>query len=198
MKIPWYLWCIICILLVFCILLFVQSKFICVTLPEEINEIAVLLTLIAVIIYVYYTYILAKDTWTPSASFLLKPYPQAPYHFLFLIQNHSKLPLNCCCKLNARVMGQQVELGKFYSGESSFDLQPFGAAHGHFDIKDIINKANKTLAEMKKLALTCDIKEPLYLDIEFWYNPIGTKKVTQNPKQPHYFDFKRDILVMDF
>jgi len=198
MKIPKWLWWIISVLLLCGILGLIVNNISENQVLKGLGDFALILTLIAVIIYVYFTYMLAKDTWLPSASFLLKPYPNDPYHFAFFVQNHSKVSLNCWCNLNATVYGQSVTLGNFYSGESSFDLQPFGAAHGHFDIKDLLVKAGKTLEEIKKLAPSSNVKEQLYLNIDFWYSPIGSKEITHNPFQPHYFDFNRDIMVMDF
>ena len=165
----------------------------------EIANFALVLTLGAILAYVYYTYLLAKDAWTPSASFALKAYPNDPYHFSFQIQNHSKVSLNCWCNLNATVYGQSISLGGFYSGQSSFDLQPFGGGNGHFDIRDILVTANRTLDDMKQGAGADDPKKQLYLNIECWFNPVGRKSsMTRNPRQPHYFDFKRDIMVTDF
>lgn len=164
----------------------------------DIANFALILTFAAVLVYVYCTYLLAKDAWTPSASFALKAYPNDPYHFAFLIQNHSKISLNCWCNLNATIYGQTVSLGGFYSGQSSFDLQPFGSGNGHFDIRDILVKANCNLQDMKQSAEPSNLKKQLYLNIEFWYSPIGVYKVTRNPFQPHYFDFTRDVIVADF
>lgn len=164
----------------------------------DIASFALILTLAVLLAYAYYTYLLARDTWTPSASFVLQALPNDPYHFGFYIQNYSKVSLNCWCNLNATVYGQAVSLGGFYSGQSSFDLQPFGSVRGHFDIRKILAKANRNLQEMKQSAASSDPKEQLYLNIEFWYNRICEKSVTRNPRQPHYFDFARDVIVADF
>jgi hypothetical protein len=74
----------------------------------DIANFALILTLAAVLVYVYYTYLLAKDAWTPSASFVLEAYADDPYHFAFLIWNHSKVSLNYWCNLNATIYGQAV------------------------------------------------------------------------------------------
>jgi hypothetical protein len=165
---------------------------------QVITNLAVVLTLAVLIIYAYHTYLLAKDAWTPSAAFVLEPYPSHPYHFLFLLQNHSKVSLQCWCNLNATVYGQPVALDGFYGGKTSFDLQPFGVATGHFDLSDILCKANRTVEEMKHKASPSDTKQQLRLEIEFWYNAFGSTSAVRNVKQPHYFDFVRDAMVADF
>jgi hypothetical protein len=91
-----------------------------------------------------------------------------------------------------------VDLDNFYGGKSSCDIQPYGDPCGHFDIQDILAKANLTIKEMKQKAISAKPKEQLHLDIEFWYTPVGAKNETHNPRQPHYFDFNRDKLVADF
>lgn len=165
---------------------------------EQFANFALILTLAAILIYVYYTYLIAKDAWTPHASFVLMPYPSDLHHFAFLIQNHSKVSLKCWCNLNATVNGQDVFLDGFYNGQSSFDLQPFGAANGHFAIQDILTKANLNIQVMKKKATSDNLKKQLYLNIDFWYSADNNDKKIHNSNQPYYFDFARDVIVLDF
>jgi hypothetical protein len=164
----------------------------------DVADVALVLTLAALLVYVYCTYALAKDAWTPSASFALAPYPDDCYHFAFLIHNHSKFPLKCWCNLNATVNGRPVSLEGFYGGKSSFDLQPFGGGSGHFDVRDILAKAGADLDEMKREAPSGNAKQQLYLNIEFWYAPGDPRAITRNPRQPHYFDFECSQMVADF
>jgi hypothetical protein len=86
----------------------------------------------------------------------------------------------------------------FYGGRHSFHIQPYGAGRGHFDLRDILKKAGQTVNQMTQEAENIQSKEPLYMNIEFWYNPLGMGQITRNPNQPHYFDFKRSVLVADF
>jgi len=164
----------------------------------KIADFSLILTLVAVLLYVYYTYLLAREAWVPSASFALVPYPNTPYHFAFILQNHSKVSLQCWCKLNATVYGQNVSSSGFYGGQHSFDLQPFGGGNGHFDVQDLLRSAGYNLQQIKQAASSNNTKSQLYLNIEFWYNPVGSKVKTTNPRQPHYFDFINDIMVADF
>jgi len=165
---------------------------------RELDYLALILTLIAIIVYVYYTYLIAKDAWTPCASFVLQQKEDDKYHLYFLIQNHSEFSLNCWCKLNAKIYEQSVEIGGFYSGKSSFDIQPYGHAQGHFDLRTLIEKSNKTLDELKSSASPTNNRQQLHFNIEFWYNPIGSKKITCNVRQPYFFDFTNDSLSVDF
>jgi hypothetical protein len=199
MKIPrWLLAIIILIIFLgftgFFVEFFSEYRFL-----SSISSLALILTLAVVSIYAYYTYLLAKDAWTPSASFMLKQFEDDPYHFHFIIKNNSKVSLSCWCDLNIKVFNKEVSLGGFYGGQSSFDLQPYGIGLGHFNIRDILTKENFKLEDMKRIIKDSDVKEALYFDIEFWYYPIDNKELlVRNPNQPHYFDFSKDIIVTDF
>jgi len=168
------------------------------------NNLIHFLTLAAVICYAYYTYVIAKDAWTPSASFVLVPIEKKGHRFAFLIKNHSKVSLQCWCKLNASVYGKPAQLESphndkdFYGGKTAFDVQPFGVANGVFDISDIVKSAGYTVEELERDASSQNVRSQLYLNIEFWYNPVGTTDEVKNPKQPHYFDFRNKMMITDF
>ena len=162
------------------------------------GNLAVVLSLAVLIVYAYHTFLLARDAWTPSASFVLRALPNDPYHFAFLLQNHSKLSLNCWCNLNATIYGQPVASDGFYGGKSSFDLQPFGSAMGHFNVRDLLAKSNRTIEEMRANASVDSTRQQLRLNIDFWYNPVGVTTPTHNVPQPHYFDFRNEVIVADF
>ena len=53
------------------------------------NVLLTSLTLTALAVYAYHTYLIAKDAYTASASLVLQPFPNDPYHIAFIIQNHS-------------------------------------------------------------------------------------------------------------
>lgn len=199
MKVPLWLTSLVTLLVLLGALSFICALRAQSNLLDHVADFALVLTLAALIIYSYYTYLIAKDAWTPSASFAIVQVPGSHHHFLFLIQNHSKMSLRCWCRLNPSVYGQQVELDAFYGGQTSFDVQPFGTAQGHFDLAtDILTKVGRTPQEMRQKVAPADIKRQLYLDIEFWYQPYGSSQVYKNVKQPHYFDFSSELLVADF
>ena len=198
MKMPWWLWLVIILVALGASISFFAKGFHKAEVLDNIGALALAFTLIVVSIYTYYTYVLAKDAFTPSASFGLKEYTNDPYQITFTLQNHSKVSLNCWCELNASVVGQPVALGGFYHGESSIDLQPFRGMQGHFDMRDILAKANYSVQEIQLKVGQSDPKELLYLNIEFWYNPVGSNSITRNPPQPRFFDFGQKKFVVDF
>lgn len=199
MKLPLVLKLLVATLVLTGVYGFVSAICVRSSLLGQIADLALVLTLAALVVYCYYTYLIAKDASTPSAAFSLVMLQDSPYHFAFLIHNHSKLSLQCWCRLNPTVYGQQVTLYGFYGGQTSFDIQPFGAANGHFNLAtDILSMVGRTPQEMKGKVTSTDVKRQLYLDIEFWYQSYGSSHIVRNVKQPHYFDFAHDVLVADF
>ena len=51
---------------------------------------------------------------------------------------------------------------------------------------------------MKQKASPDNLKKQLYLNIDFWYSPVNEDRKIHNPRQPYYFDFARDVIVLDF
>jgi hypothetical protein len=168
-------------------------------LLAEMSSLALIFTFAILILYTYYTYKIASEAWTPVASFSMEQHPIFPYTVNCQILSHSKFPLECWCNINPSVCGQNVRMEGFYGEESSWTLVPFIAGTGNFDISKILQKAGKTVQEMKQMAGTVDVKEQLYFKIVFYYYPVGKKKAKISyPVQPYYFDFVRDALVLDF
>ena len=86
-------------------------------LVNILSPLAIILTLGVLIIYTYYTYLLAKYQIIPSASFGLVQSPDDPYHFAFIRSNQSKYPIKCWCNLNATTRGTNL-LYKGVNGNS--------------------------------------------------------------------------------
>jgi len=164
----------------------------------NVGNFALMLTLVGLLCYVYYTYVLAKDTMTPSASFTLQHLPNDSFHFRFIIHNHSRLSLRCWCNLNLTVCGDPISLEGFYGGQSSFNVQPFGTANGHFDLRDYIRVAGETIQNLVSTTRPQNLQSQLRMDIDFWYVSVGSGVIVHNPRQPYYFDFIRREIVLDF
>ena len=165
----------------------------------DMANVALILTLATLALYTFYTYKIAKEAWTPVASFNMEPNTVFPYIVYFQIRNHSKFPLECWCNINPSICGQSVQMEGFYGEKSSWTLVPFGAGTGHFEIPKILEKVGKTVHDMKQMAGIDDVKEQLSFKVAFYYYPVGKKmEKISYPVQPYYFDFVHDALVLDF
>ena len=162
------------------------------------GDFALILTFIVLVFYAYYTYSIAREAWTPCVSFDV--YKTRPQYTLitFEIKNHSKVAVQCWCKLNASVIGGPVSLPGFFNGETSFDVQPFSKVEGEFTYVDLLSKAGKNQGDLSKSRTDDNAKKLFCMDVEFWYNKVGEKEKIVSPKQPYYFDFVRGELVADF
>jgi hypothetical protein len=163
-----------------------------------VSDFSLIATFITILFYVFYTYLLAKEAWTPSSKFELHQSPENKYVYIFLLFNHSKVPIRCWCNLNVTIRGKTIIADGFYGEKSSFDLQPYGGGTGILKLQDILAKDELTVDEAKRIALSYKPKEMLYMDIQFSYSTMDSTSKIKNPKQPHYFDFAREVLVADF
>lgn len=161
-------------------------------------DIALVITLIALIFYVYYTYLLAAEIWTPTASYQFIQQKSDVFSFTFSIKSYSKFSLECWCNLNVKVNGNPVSASGFFANLSPVLLQPHGQLDAYFNMRSILKQVDYTIDKMKEEYDENNIKGQLYFDIEFWYTPTGRQKKVQNPRQPFYFDFKNNVLITDF
>ena len=212
MKIPIILWIIAPIFAIFGTVGAILKIKYDLVLLEIFTNWSLIITLLVVIFYVYFTYKIASNDWTPSARFTVYPDKKNPLIIIFSIQNHCKNSLECWCNINATVYGKPVSLNGFYGGEHPWRLQPHGIVHGNFKIEEILEKLNYNIKNIKSESNFNNHKEQLYLNIQLWYMPIDIRfkkdkskaRYTHlqrhyiiNPDQPHYYDFRDFTLVLD-
>ena len=166
---------------------------------DQVEGFAIIITLSVLICYCYSTYLLAKEAWTISASWSLVQIENSPYKFCLFFHNFSKFHVKCYCNLNASIYGKPIETGGFFSGKSAVDIQPYSSANTAFHSLDIfLEKDNRKIKQMIEDAKDQNRKDQLYLNIDFWYHRSGSNDVVHSPKQPKFFDFRREIWVSDF
>jgi hypothetical protein len=164
-------------------------------------DLSLVASLAALLLYVYYTYVLARESAVISASIVLKQSDQIRTDIRCIVQNFSKFPLHCWCDLNGTVFETPVALDGFYAAKTSFDVQPFGTVEGHFTVEEVLGKAGITLADARQqVDNQAGRKDAIYLNVDFWYRIPGTPAAdsVRNPRQPYYFDVARNLLVLDF
>jgi hypothetical protein len=132
-------------------------------------EYAVILTLVVLIFYVYYTFLLAKYQIVPSASFELVQAQDDPYHFGFKMVNYGKYPVECWCDLNATTSGVPLKYKGFYSGNEPRLLKPMDGRMGHFRITDLLMNTKYKISSLESDANSENFKQLLHLNIKFWY-----------------------------
>jgi hypothetical protein len=167
------------------------------TIAKGLADLALWLTLAALVYYVYFTYLLARDAWSFNAAFAIVLISTG--HYWFLVTNRSKQMLECWCDLHATVLGQPALLGGFYSGQHPMLVQSDTIAQGHFKIEDILQTVNQNMASMRTLAEQGGLMTNLLrLEVEFWYYPVGQKRMSRRtPIMAHYYDFLDNKLVYD-
>lgn len=169
---------------------------------DAVSQIAVVLTLVALIAYAYDTHRIAKWTTTPSASFFLTQADQQrnPLILTSLPRNYSKVPLVCHCNLHAKLCGESVEYGGFYSGKKPWYLQPLQRPQGIVDLRRIFEAGGYIEAQIRERweqALSETQSSVLRLDVEFWYSTLDGRFNSPHFREGYYFNFSKNALVLD-
>ena len=103
------------------------------------------LSFIALVVYAYLTYLIAKDIYNPLVSFSLRQIKEGkedePTHLGFTMINKSKVEVEVFGKLWSKVNNELFEFKDgFYGDKRHWILQPFTEGFGHFYLKDLKNK----------------------------------------------------------
>ncbi len=167
-------------------------------LQDAVTSSASILALLALVVYVFFTYKLAEAGNLPCASLELSQHSSNPYLVIPILQNHSRFSLQCWCRLNATVNAKPVSFPGFYGGVTSFDLQPLAIWHGNFKIEELLAKAGTTAHDLEQNVTQANFANQLRFKVEFWYRPLGWKKQYPNVSIPYYFDFRSKQLIGDF
>lgn len=191
---------------IICIIIFMATVALLIDLYKNVDksiltivyEYALILTLIVIILYVYYTFLLAKYQIIPSVSFGLIQLQGDPYHFGFIMENHSKYPVECWCDLNATTSGVPLTYKGFYSGNEPRLLQPMDKKSGHFRITDLLMNTKYNIALLESEVNDENFKQLLHLNIEFKYYPLIDKGKVTILSEQYYFDFRDRLLKLDF
>lgn len=168
-------------------------------LGQAMSLLVLTLTLIAVSIYTYYNYLHVRDIYTPVGTFYMRQADDDRYHILTFFSNQSRQSIRMWAELKATVYGQVVNIGGFYSTAHPWELLPFTQGQGHFGIPEILQKVSYTVERLKQTAneRPHEVKHQLRFTARIWYQGLKTPLEIHCPIQNYYFDFTRDVLVLD-
>lgn len=168
----------------------------CFKIMEFIISIA---TFIALVIYAYFTYLIAKDTYEPYVSFFVNQIPvssisPSPSHLGFNMSNKSKVEVEIFCKLWSKLNDEIFEFKNgFYGNNHQWILQPFTNGHGHFELKDISNKKGINLSNFLKKNNIPSLR----LFIQIKYRKVGSKKWKKPSPQKYIYNFENNQFWLD-
>jgi hypothetical protein len=142
------------------------------------------LTFIALVIYAYFTYLIAKDTQEPFVSFVLIQLKFS--HINFRLTNRSKVEVEVLSKLWLKINGEIFQFKKgFYADDTNWILQPFTEGGGHFDLKNLKNSKGLSLEEFVKKNKIDSIN----FNLQITYRKVGSKKWKKSSPQNYVFRF---------
>ncbi len=151
-----------------------------------------ILTFIALVLYAYFTYIIAKDVNEPFLSFTLN---QGTFtHLGFKVINKSKVEVEVFSKLRAKINDRFFEFREgFYGNKTSWILQPFTEGSGHFDLKDLVDSNEIRLEDLMQEVGTSQLK----LTLRIRYRKVGSNKWKKSSPQPYAYDFNNNNFWLD-
>lgn len=165
-----------------------------------INFILSLLMLIAIITYVCYTRLIAKEYRNPIISTTFTQIGKNS-HLQFHIKNHSKVEVEVFSKIKLKINNEIFEFKTgFYGDKSPCILQPFLEVNGHFELQDLVNEEGKTLKEFVNSGKIGHTKFIFYLK----YRKYSKRRKILNFKwkkpypQKWVYNFKDNVLWFDF
>lgn len=159
---------------------------------ELTNLIISILTLIGLGIYAYFTYLIARDVYTPFVSFTLKQIKFT--HLGFSMVNKSKVEVQVFGKLWAKVNNERFEFdGGFYGDKTPWILQPFTEGFGHFYLKDTTNKEGIKLEDFVKKNKTSSVN----FNMQIKYRKVGSKKWIKTSPQNFAYNFDKNLFWLN-
>lgn len=156
---------------------------------QIINIVLPLFTFIALILYAYFTYIIAKDINEPFVSFTFNralPIPTTKLNFHLM--NKSKMDVEVFGKFLCRINDEMFESEQgFYNDEHSWILQPFGDGNGYLELRAIHNKKGIKLSELLK---DSEKIKSIEFTFQIKYRKVGSKKWKKSPSYRYVYDFR--------
>jgi len=156
------------------------------------NFILSVLTFIALVLYAYFTYLIAKDVYEPFVSFAFSQISNS--HLRFDLVNKSKTEVEVYGKLWSKINNRLFEFKEgFYGNGHPWILQPFTAGNGHLELKNLVNEEGKRLAHLIKSE---DISSMDFF-FQIKYRKIGGAKWKKSTPQKFAYNFKKNLFWLN-
>jgi len=166
------------------------------TVASAMGDLALIATLLVLMLYTFYTSLGARAASYPAVSFgIAQPQPQT---IQFHIHNHSKVLVNCWCKLNPTFEGKTLPTRLFMAGEKPWPVLPFSHVHGAYKPMEGFFAQGPSWDEISALVETSERAVRVHFKIQFWYEAPEFGFQSATIEQRYYFDIKRDMLVLDY
>lgn len=156
------------------------------------------LSFIALIGYVFLTYLIARDIYSPLVSFYLKQIEGS--HINFNMANKSKVEVEVFGVIWVKINGELFKhKDGFYGNEKSWVVQPFTEVFGHFYITDLEDKEGNRIEEFLKkrnensTSFNIEIKYRRTLKNSFFRKLLKSKWKKTSPQKYLYNFMNRDF-----
>lgn len=159
---------------------------------EIIKLIISILTLLALVVYAYFTYLIVRDTQEPFVSFMLSQVKLSTLGFSMV--NRSKVEVEVLSKLWAKINSQIFQFKKgFYADDTNYILQPFTTGGGGFNLNDLTNDDEVKLEDFVKQN---NIRK-INFKLQIKYRKVESKKWKISSPQNFSYNFKTKAFWLD-
>ena len=184
---------IILIILFSCSILF-DKQLQCVEQYSKYQNVVLLWTLIAIIIYTYFAYKVSIDEKHKLWFEIFPHEDKNPYHQRFKIINTSRTLLVIQAEWIVKIYKQDhllyksTDYNNFYNKKESIALKPYEAFVGHFKIEGFLRDTAYSIDQIAKLSNKD--KEVLKLNVKLWYSSFPSGRKYEETTRRYYFDFQ--------
>ncbi len=159
---------------------------------EIINLILSILTFLALVVYAYFTYLIARDVNEPFVSFTLSQISDS--HIRFDMVNKSKVEVEVFSKLWSEIGNHLFKFKDgFYGKGHSWILQPFTQGNGHFRLETLTNNEGIKLDDF--------VKNKSISSIDFLfqikYRKIGSTRWKKSSPQKFAYNFDKNLFWLN-
>ncbi len=160
---------------------------------ETINLVLSILTFLTLVIYAYFTYLIAKDVYEPFVSFTFNQ-PSSYSHLNFILTNKSKIEVEVFGKLIANINGEVFDFKNgFYGDGHPWILQPFTEGRGHFELRELTNQKDVKLGDLIKKNIPSSLK----FTFQIKYRKVGSRNWKKSLPQKFAYDFSQELFWLN-
>jgi len=158
------------------------------------NLIIGIFSFIALVVYAYFTYHIARDSKDPLVSFSLHKIEDGSIgHINFIMINKSRIEVEVWSKVWIKINEHTFSCDGFYGNKTPWILQPFTQGSGHFKLGGFEDEEGVKLSNFLKQESVSSAN----LNIQIKYRRIDKRKWKKSSVHKYFYDFQNERFWLD-